>query len=286
MATQENDLNREEDARNSGMRIIRKVIPYLWPDGEAWVKWRVVIALTMLIIAKVVAVATPFFFKSAVEARAGETPDGGTLFALGAVGLTVAYGVMRLMTIGFQQLRDVVFARVGQRALRRLAHETFVHIHALSLRYHITRKTGGLSRIVERGVKGVEFLLRFLLFSIGPLILELIMIAAILAVAAAGERLARIFPAVEQQRFLLRLLEIQDFADKNDVIAAIVSIGRPAFEARSTILQERDSAFALFKFHSLELVDTRSGEPVRKRFLVGAENMDSKSVHTHECLNI
>jgi len=82
--------------------------------------------------------------------------------------------------VGFQQLRDVIFARVAQRALRSLALRTFSHIHAMSMRYHITRKTGGLSRIIERGVKGVEFLLRFLLFSIGPLILELVMIGIVL----------------------------------------------------------------------------------------------------------
>jgi ATP-binding cassette, subfamily B, heavy metal transporter len=83
--------------------------------------------------------------------------------------------------VGFQQLRDAVFSKVGQRALRQLALETFTHIHRLSLRYHITRKTGGLSRIIERGVKGVDFLLRFLLFSIGPLILELVLTGIILA---------------------------------------------------------------------------------------------------------
>jgi ATP-binding cassette subfamily B protein len=86
----------------------------------------------------------------------------------------------RVLNIGLQQLRDVIFASVGQRALRQLALETFTHIHALSMRYHITRKTGGLSRIIERGVKGVDFLLRFLLFSIGPLVLELLMIAVVL----------------------------------------------------------------------------------------------------------
>ncbi|MDG2377703.1 MAG: ABC transporter ATP-binding protein/permease, partial [Tateyamaria sp.] len=86
------------------------------------------------------------------------------------------------MNIGFQQVRDAVFARVGQRALRMLALETFDHIHRLSMRYHITRKTGGLSRIIERGVKGVDFLLRFLLFSIGPLVLELLLIGIILTI--------------------------------------------------------------------------------------------------------
>jgi ABC-type transport system involved in Fe-S cluster assembly fused permease/ATPase subunit len=84
--------------------------------------------------------------------------------------------------VGFQQLRDAIFARVAQRALRMLALQTFEHIHRLSMRYHITRKTGGLSRIIERGVKGVEFLLRFLLFSIGPLVLELLMIGVILTI--------------------------------------------------------------------------------------------------------
>jgi ATP-binding cassette subfamily B protein len=117
-------------------------------------------------------------YKGAVDALAGE--GSASMLAIGAVGLTVAYGFVRLMNVGFQQLRDVIFAKVGQRALRALALETFTHIHRLSLRYHITRKTGGLSRIIERGVKGVDFLLRFLLFSIGPLILELIMIAIIL----------------------------------------------------------------------------------------------------------
>ncbi|MEC7300178.1 MAG: ABC transporter ATP-binding protein/permease, partial [Pseudomonadota bacterium] len=81
---------------------------------------------------------------------------------------------------GFQQLRDAFFAKVAQRALRRLALETFEHIHKLSMRYHITRRTGGLSRIIERGVKGVDFLLRFLLFSIGPLVLELLMVGVVL----------------------------------------------------------------------------------------------------------
>jgi ABC-type transport system involved in Fe-S cluster assembly fused permease/ATPase subunit len=100
---------------------------------------------------------------------------------MGAVGITVAYGVARAASVGFNQLRDAVFARVAQRALRQLALETFQHIHALSLRYHITRKTGGLSRIIERGVKGVEFLLRFMLFSVGPLILELALTGIVLA---------------------------------------------------------------------------------------------------------
>ena len=158
--------------------MIKRVIPYLWPNDEPWVKRRVVVALSVLFLAKLIAVGTPLLYKGAVDALAGE--GSAMMLAFGAIGLTVAYGGARLLNVGFQQLRDVVFARVGQRALRNLALETFTHIHRLSMRYHITRKTGGLSRIIERGVKGVDFLLRFLLFSIGPLLLELVMIALVL----------------------------------------------------------------------------------------------------------
>ena len=173
-STEDTAIAREE--RRSGWRTIRRVGPYLWPDGQTWAKRRVVIALGFLVLAKMIAVYTPILYKGAVDSLSGEVSD----LMLGAVGLTVAYGMARLMTVGFQQLRDAVFAKVGQRALRRLALETFIHIHRLSMRYHITRKTGGLSRIIERGVKGVEFLLRFLLFSIGPLMLELLLVAAVL----------------------------------------------------------------------------------------------------------
>ena len=165
-----------------GWRTVRRVVPYLWPDDEPWVKRRVVVALLMLILAKLIAVTTPFFYKAAVDTLAGDTLEGAAMLGFGAIGLTIAYGGVRLLNVGFSQLRDAIFAAVGQRALRALALETFQHIHRLSMRYHITRKTGGLSRIIERGVKGVDFLLRFLLFSIGPLVLELLMIAVILFV--------------------------------------------------------------------------------------------------------
>ncbi|WP_420324864.1 ABCB family ABC transporter ATP-binding protein/permease [Mameliella sp.] len=170
------DAQIARDERRSGWRTIRRVGPYLWPEGQTWAKRRVVIALGFLVLAKLIAVATPILYKQAVDTLSGEVSD----LMLGAVGLTLAYGMARLMTVGFQQLRDAIFAKVGQRALRRLALETFTHIHRLSMRYHITRKTGGLSRIIERGVKGVEFLLRFLLFSIGPLMLELLLVAGVL----------------------------------------------------------------------------------------------------------
>ncbi|MEH6392655.1 MAG: ABC transporter ATP-binding protein/permease [Sulfitobacter sp.] len=165
--------------RQSNLLVLKKVAPYLWPKDMPWVKRRVVWAMIFLVVSKLISIVIPLLYKDAVDALANE---GVPFLALGAVGLTVAYGVARAMNVGFQQLRDAVFARVGQRALRMLALETFQHIHKLSMRYHITRKTGGLSRIIERGVKGVDFLLRFLLLSIGPLVLELLMIGVILTI--------------------------------------------------------------------------------------------------------
>lgn len=170
-----------DEERRQSRQTIRKVAPYMWPEGIGWVKRRVVLAMALLFIAKAISVLTPFFYKAAVDALAVDgAASPAWMLGAGAIGLTFAYGIAKLMTVGFAQLRDVAFARVGQRALRALALETFEHMHQLSMRYHITRKTGGLSRIIERGVKGVEFLLRFMLFSMGPLILELLMIAIIL----------------------------------------------------------------------------------------------------------
>ncbi|MGK7754501.1 MULTISPECIES: ABCB family ABC transporter ATP-binding protein/permease [unclassified Roseovarius] len=164
----------------NGLQVIRRVAPYLWPEGQTWAKRKVVLAMIALVMAKVVAVGTPFFYKAAVDKLAGEGETAAWMLGAGAIGLTVAYGMARLMNVGFQQLRDAIFAPVAQRGLRRLALETFEHVHRMSMRFHMTRKTGGLSRIIERGVKSVEFLLRFLLFSVGPLILELLMIGVVL----------------------------------------------------------------------------------------------------------
>ena len=160
----------------SDLAVIRRVAPYLWPRDDAAARRRVVWALAFLGLAKLATVGTPLVYKYAVDALSAEDATG---LLAAPVALVIAYGLARFAAAGFQQLRDAVFAKVGQRALRRLALETFGHIHALSLRYHLGRRTGGLSRVIERGVKAVDFLLRFLLFSIAPLLLELLMVAVI-----------------------------------------------------------------------------------------------------------
>ena len=172
-----NNAEIAEAERKSAIRIIFRVLPYLWPRDRFDVRVRVILALVLLVVAKAIINFAPFLYRDAVNAL---SDNASSPFLLGALGLTVAYGVARILSRGFEQLRDVVFAVVAQRAFRNLALETFQHIHQLSLRYHISRKTGALSRIVERGVKGLELLLRFILFSIGPLVLELLIIAGIM----------------------------------------------------------------------------------------------------------
>lgn len=176
--------SRDHTGGSPDIRVIQRVAPYLWPKGDTGARIRVVIAIMALVVAKLATVGTPILYMWAVDGLTdpSETP----IWLLTPVALVIAYGGARILSIAFAQLRDAVFAKVAQRALRSLALTTFQHVHALSLRYHITRKTGGLSRIVERGVKGVEFLLRFLLFSIGPLILELVMVGAIFFFAFSG----------------------------------------------------------------------------------------------------
>ncbi|PTQ75175.1 ATP-binding cassette subfamily B protein [Celeribacter persicus] len=165
----------------NGWLVLRKVAPYLWPEGNTPVRVKVVISIALLVLAKLTAVATPWFYKAAVDSLSGETAQDAAWFvAVGAIGLTVAYGVARMMEVGFQQLRAAVFSPVEQGALRVIALQTFQHIHKLSLRYHLTRRTGGLSRIIERGVKGVAFLMNVLIFGIAPLILQLGLVLIIL----------------------------------------------------------------------------------------------------------
>ncbi len=174
--------SRQHTGGNAEWRVIKDVVPYLWPKGEPDARLRVVIAMGFLILAKIATVITPFFFKYAVDAlseEGGVEAKWQTAFLVTPVALVLVYCTARVATVLFAQLRDAVFSRVGQRALRRLAIRTFGHIHRLSLRFHLERKTGAMSRIIERGVKGVEFLLRFVLFSIVPLMIELMLVIGI-----------------------------------------------------------------------------------------------------------
>jgi ATP-binding cassette subfamily B protein len=160
--------------------ILRDMLPYLWPAGHPSLKARVVFAMVALVLSKLVTVATPYAFKYATDALTGQA-DAATTAATAVVFLVLAYGVGRIMMVVLAQIRDAVFARVSQRAVRELAVRTFRHLHALSLKFHLERRTGGLSRIVSRGTMGIDTVLRFSLFNTIPTILEIALVAAILA---------------------------------------------------------------------------------------------------------
>ena len=161
--------------RRNQWDTLKTLLPYLWPRDKTGIKVRVVLALACLALAKATNVTVPVIFKDIVDALDQES----SLLVL-PVALLVAYGLARLMTVVFQELREALFARVKMRALRVVALQTFQHLHALSLRFHMNRQTGGLSRAIDRGVKGIEFLLNFTLFNILPTLLEIFMVCGLL----------------------------------------------------------------------------------------------------------
>ena len=160
--------------------ILRDMLPYLWPAGHPGLKARVVLAMLLLVLSKVVTVVTPYAFKYATDALTGRA-DVATTAITAVVFLVLAYGVGRIMMVVLAQIRDAVFAKVSQRAVRELAVRTFRHLHALSLKFHLERRTGGLARIVSRGTMGIDTVLRFSLFNTFPTILEIALVAGILA---------------------------------------------------------------------------------------------------------
>ena len=172
--------NREPGPSRTGprrdWRTIRTLLPYLWPPGEAGIRVRVVMAMVLLTLAKITNVVVPIFYKHAVDALSTNT---AAVLAV-PVALLVGYGLARILAQTFGELRDAVFAKVAQRAIRLAGLKAFKHLHRLSLRFHMDRKTGGVSRAIERGTKGIEFLLSFMLFNVLPTLLEIVMVCFIL----------------------------------------------------------------------------------------------------------
>jgi len=171
--------------RGSTFSTIRNLWPYMWPEDRPDLRARVIWATIFLFVAKLTLVAGPYFFKWATDALAGDqrSPLPLPAFLVAPVMLVIAYNVVRIVQLGFNQLRDALFARVGQYAVRQLAHRTFVHMHQLSLRFHLERRTGGLSRIIERGTKGIETIVRFTILNTAPTVLEFGLTAGIFGFA-------------------------------------------------------------------------------------------------------
>ncbi len=158
------------------IRVMRSLLPFLWRENSRELRARVLGALVLLLVALAANVTVPIIYKAAIDAL---TPKGAGLIVV-PIALIVAYGMVRFIAAASGEIRDAIFAKVTQRAVRRVATRVFRHLHVLSLRFHLDRQTGGLSRAIERGMKGIEFTLAFMLFSIIPTILEIIVVCAIL----------------------------------------------------------------------------------------------------------
>ena len=178
--------SRPIDAEATVFGTLKGLWPYIWPGDRPDLKLRAVAALIALVLAKVITVLIPYLYKFATDALTeGEAFAAGVPAWLALVAvpvmLVIAYGMARVMMAGFTQLRDWLFAKVGQHAVRQLAYKTFRHMHALSLRFHLERRTGGLSRVIERGTKGIEAIVRLSILSIMPTMLEFALVAAVVA---------------------------------------------------------------------------------------------------------
>ena len=161
--------------QRSGLRTVAALLPYLWPKGDRNSRVRLLVAALLLILAKIATVYVPVVYSRAVDAL---SPQGAAIIVIPAA-LIIAYGLLRIASSGFAELRDAVFAAVQQRTARRLALQTFEHLHRLSLRFHLDRQTGGLSRVIERGQTGIQNVLRLAVFNVIPTLLELLMVTAI-----------------------------------------------------------------------------------------------------------
>ena len=158
---------------------LASLIPYLWPKDSGELRFRVVAAVTLLIFAKLINVAVPFFYKAVVDGLTA--PEAGAIIALPLTAL-LAYGGARLGTALFAQLRDAIFAKVAQHAGRQISLSVFNHLFQLSLRYHLGRRTGELSRAIDRGVRAITFMLGMVLFNILPTLFEFALVIAILLI--------------------------------------------------------------------------------------------------------
>ncbi len=171
-------------ARTGHITVLRELLPYIWPAGRPDLRWRVVWALAALVVAKVITLAVPIAYKAVVDLLTGEA-SGKEITALGLAVvpafLIIAYGVGRVLMVVFSQFRDIWFTVVAQNAVRQLAKRTFRHLHALSLRFHLERRTGGLNRVIERGVTGVDTIVRMAVLNSIPTAVELLMISGLVA---------------------------------------------------------------------------------------------------------
>jgi ATP-binding cassette, subfamily B, heavy metal transporter len=181
-------LKREVSAEDGGslLAIMRGLWPFIWPTDRPDLQRRVGLSMVLLLAAKLATMAVPFTFKWATDALTGEgtapvAPSSWLLWVFAApVAMTIAYGGTRILMALLTQARDGIFAKVAMNAVRRLAFRTFEHMHQLSLRFHLERKTGGLTRVLERGRNAIETIVRMVIMQLVPTIIELVFIVVVL----------------------------------------------------------------------------------------------------------
>ena len=162
--------------------MLNDLFPYIWPKGRNDIKSRIIIALIILILAKILTVLVPYTYKWATDAIVGDNtaPNIIPIVLLTPVMLIIAFGVGRILMVAFNQLRDALFVKVGQTAVRSLGKKSFHHLHSLSLSFHLNRRTGALNRITDRGVKGIESIIRLLILNTFPTVIEFVFVGFIL----------------------------------------------------------------------------------------------------------
>ncbi|MET0587845.1 MAG: ABC transporter ATP-binding protein/permease [Novosphingobium sp.] len=169
------DHANDPNARHDGWGTLSRFIPYLWPRDNSALRWRIVVAILLIIAAKAVTLALPFAYKRAVDTM---TLGGDPLFTV-ALAFVLAFALGRFASVLFDNLRNIVFERVGQDATRALAEDVFARLHSLSMRFHLARRTGEVTKVIERGTKSIDVMLYFMLFNVAPTIIELIAVAVI-----------------------------------------------------------------------------------------------------------
>lgn len=169
--------SNQAHARHDGWNTLRRFLPYLWPSDRPALRWHILGALLLVLLGKGVTLALPFAYKRAIDAMGGAVgaPDLTTI----AVTFVLAYALGRFTGVLFDNLRNIVFERVGQEATRQLAEDVFARLHRLSLRFHLARRTGEVTKVIERGTKSIDVMLYFMLFNIAPTVIELTAVAII-----------------------------------------------------------------------------------------------------------
>ena len=205
----------QQDKKQAGFHTLARFLPMLWPKGEAELKARVVAAVVLVLAGKAATLVMPFAYKAVIDRMSGPAVAFGVVAML-----VVAYATARFAGVLADNLRNALFEKVGQDAARRLSGQVFRHIHDLSLRFHLERRTGSLTKIVERGTKSIDMMLYFILFNIAPTAIELIAICVIFFVKFGAGLVAATLVMVALYITFTRVVtdwRVQIQRDMNDV---------------------------------------------------------------------